>query len=133
MFHTEIRQVFQIMQFREDKKKLQELLDKDTAYKHIDSDTLEVISVMLNAPKIWENRESHMSEDGEREDYDMCKALREWIEEERNAGMEKGVKALVETCQELGLSQIDTITKVIQKFVVSQDEGTKWTQKYWIA
>ena len=74
-----------------------------------------------------------MSEDGEREDYDMCKALKEWIDEERNAGMEQGVKALVETCQELGLSQIDTITRVIQKFAVSQDEGTKWTQKYWIA
>ena len=137
VFHTEIKQVFQIMQFREDKKKLQELLDNDVAYRHMDADTLEVISVMLNAPKIWENREKHMIEDGEREDYDMCKALREWIEEERNAGietgietgMETGIKALVETCQELGLTQMDTIARVIRKFAVSQDEGTKWTQK----
>ena len=46
---------------------------------------------------------------------------------------QKGIKALVKICQEFGLSQADTIVRVIQKFAVSQDEGTKWTQKYWIA
>ena len=74
-----------------------------------------------------------MSEDDEREDYDMCQALREWIEAERNAGMETGIKALVKICQEFGLSQADTIARVIQEFTLSQDEGTKWMRKYWIA
>ena len=43
VFHTEIKQVFQILQCRQDKKQLRELLDSDAAYRHVDEDTLEVI------------------------------------------------------------------------------------------
>ena len=59
----------------------------------------------------------------------MCELLDKY----EKKGTQKGIKALVETCQELGLTQMDTIARVIRKFSVSQDEGTKWTQKYWIA
>ena len=59
----------------------------------------------------------------------MCELLDKY----EKKGTQKGVKALVKICQEFGLSQADTIARVIQEFTLSQDEGTKWTQKYWIA
>ena len=45
----------------------------------VDSDTLETASILLNAPSIWNNRKKYQLED--KENYDMCTALREWQEE----------------------------------------------------
>lgn len=45
-------------------------------------------AVMLDLPEIWENRERYLRD--EKEDYDMCKAVREWSAEERRIGREEG-------------------------------------------
>lgn len=63
----------------------------------------------------------------------MCELLDKYENRGIQKGIQKGIKALVKICQEFGLSQADTIARVIQEFTLSQDEGTKWTQKYWIA
>ncbi len=90
VFHTEIRKLFQILQYRKNKAGLKKLLQENSQYRKMDADTLEVLSVLLNAPRIWEDRMKYMDIEGEKEEYDMCQALREWIEEEREAGMEEG-------------------------------------------
>lgn len=59
---------------------------------HTKADTLEVMSITLNAPQLWENREKYMHMEDNREEYDMCQAMREWAEEERTAGMRLGIK-----------------------------------------
>lgn len=61
------------------------------------------------------------------------RGIQKGIKKGEKRGTQKGIKALVKICQEFGLSQADTIARVIQEFTLSQDEGTKWTQKYWIA
>lgn len=48
-----------------------------------------VMSVLLNAPKIRKNRKKYMNNNENEEEYNMCQALQEWIEEEHNMGMEK--------------------------------------------
>lgn len=94
VFHTEIRLLFQVLKFRKNKEELLHLLNNDESYQHMDADTLEVISVMLNAPSIWKNREKYMkrNENQEREEYDMCQALTEIVEEAKNDGREEGEK-----------------------------------------
>ena len=91
VFHSEIKQLFQAIRYRQNKKMLKQFMTTDPAYQHMDADTLEVISVMLNAPEIWQNREKYMSVKNDREEYDMCQALKEWAEEEQNIGIEKGI------------------------------------------
>lgn len=92
VFHTEIRLLFKAMRYRKDKKNLRLLIENDPQYRSMDADTLEVISIMLNAPKLWENREKYMHMEDNKEEYDMCQAMREWAEEERTAGMRLGIK-----------------------------------------
>lgn len=67
----------------------------------MDADTLEAISVLLNAPKIWNNRKKYMNNNENEEEYNMCRALQEWIDEERNIGMEKGKSRINKLYQRL--------------------------------
>ena len=70
-------------------------------------------------------------------EYTMCELLDKYINKGIQQGMRKGVKkgirALVETCQEFGLTQMETVDRVMQKFSISQDESIRCTQKYWNA
>ncbi len=89
-FHTEIKELFQLMKFRKDKKRLQQEMEGNPKYQRMDIESLEVLSVMLNAPKIWKERGKYMNTEHEREECNMCQALREWIEEERSLGWAEG-------------------------------------------
>ena len=68
-------------------------MERDERYKYIDIDTLETMTVMLDLPSIWKEREKYMGKnEEEEEEYDMCQAIREWAEEERSIGREEGRK-----------------------------------------
>lgn len=71
---------------------------------------------------------SHNLEKGE---ITMCELLDKYENRGIEKGIRKGIKALVETCQEFGLTQAETVAKIINKFSLSQDEGMKYTQRYW--
>ena len=90
-FHTELRELFCAVKNRKDKRALQELMEKEEGYRHLSAETAKTMSVLLNMPRIWEERERYMEEE-EEEEYDMCQAIREWIEDERKAGYEEGIK-----------------------------------------
>lgn len=91
VFHGEIRSLFRLLKHRRDKKGLMQALESNSEYRRISADTLEVLSVMMNIPKLWEKREMYQNMDAENgEEYDMCQALKEWLEEERGMGREEG-------------------------------------------
>lgn len=46
-------------------------------------------------------------------------------------GMTQGVKALIETCKELGLSRQDTQEKIIDKCNVSHEDADQYMEQYW--
>ena len=131
MFRTEIRQLFQAMKYRKDKDGLRKLMTDNPDYRHMDVDTVEVMSVVLNAPVLWKDREKYMKIENDREEYDMCQALREWAEEERSIGEEKGIKALIETCKEFGVSNEDTMQRVCNKFNLLAEDAKEYLEKYW--
>ena len=91
VFRTEVGLLFQALQYRGDRTGLRNLMERDTRYQSIDEDTLETMSVMLSLPSIWKKREKYMEKNEEdKEEYDMCQAIREWAEEERSIGREEG-------------------------------------------
>lgn len=92
MFHTEVRQLFCALQYRKDRAGLRRLLESDSAYRHLDRDTLEAMTVLLKMPAVWERKDRIMNKKEGREEYDMCQAVREWAEEERMIGKKEGRK-----------------------------------------
>lgn len=65
--------------------------------------------------------------------------MQEWEEkaylknEGRKEGLEQGIKALVQTCEELGLSRDDTKSRLKVKFSLSEESLEKRLMKYWSA
>ena len=99
MFHTEIRNVFALLPLRKDKKRLLQKLEQDSTYRHMSEDSLEFLSVLMDSPGIWKNRTKYLNENNtnnnmgnqETEDYDMCQAIRELIEDGRQEGLSQGL------------------------------------------
>ena len=44
---------------------------------------------------------------------------------------EKGVRNFVESCQELGISMIDIVEKLIAKFDFDEEKSQEEVKKYW--
>ena len=63
----------------------------------------------------------------------MCQAWDDWRQEGVEEGIEKGAKALIETCQEFGLSQKAVIEKIVQKFAVEAEAAERYVTRYWVA
>lgn len=107
LFHTEVAKLFRAMRYRGDRAGLTRLLESDLQYQHIDRDTLEAMSVLLKMPAIWERRSSVMIKNQEKEEYDMCRAVREWPEEEREIGWEQCQTAIIKNLLNRGIGDED--------------------------
>ena len=46
-------------------------------------------------------------------------------------GRAEGIRVLIETCKELGLSREDTFVRTKEKFGLTNDAAEKWIEKYW--
>ncbi len=99
VFHTDIRNIFELLPLRKDKKRLLQKLEQNSTYKHMSEDSLELLSVLMNSPGIWKNRKKYLTENKannimenqETEEYDMCQAIRELIEDGRQEGLSQGL------------------------------------------
>lgn len=49
----------------------------------------------------------------------------------RQQGLAEGIKALVTTCQELGVSKSETTTKVMQKLSIKQADAEDYVRRFW--
>ena len=99
MFHTDIRNVFELLPLRKDKKRLLQKLEQNSIYKHMSEDSLELLSVLMDSPSIWKNRKKYMIQkdisqemtNQESEEYNMCQAIKELIEDGRQEGLSEGL------------------------------------------
>lgn len=91
-FHTDLKELFRALNCRGNRDKMKRLMTEEASYAHLSGETAELLSVMLNMPRLWEDRERYMKKQGEKEEYDMCRAMREWMEEERNEGIQQGMQ-----------------------------------------
>ena len=90
MFHTELRELFELLSCRKDRKKLRQRVSEREDYRHLSPETAEALSVLLNMPQLWEERNQYMKETEAKEEYDMCQALREIREDFFNEGKAEG-------------------------------------------
>ena len=130
VFHTEIRKLFQIMPYRKNKKRLIQLLESSAEYRHMDIEIVETLAVILNDSRIWEDREKYMIKD-KQEEYDMCQAWKELLEDARNEGIQKGIQSLIEVCKTLGATWEMVRDALMEKFQLSMEDAQRYMQMYW--
>ena len=62
--------------------------------------------------------------------------LQQGIERGMAQGIEQGIEqgimqGVIETCQDLGLSQSETMIKLMEKFSMAEDTAREQLEKYW--
>lgn len=130
-FHTELKELFMMLQYRQDKKALWNLVQNNPLYREISQETAEVASVLMNVEKMWEKRERYLHRSGEEEKYDMCQALQELFEDGIEQGIEQGIRACVALCREFGIDKEGAVRQISRKFAMSIGDAEKYTDKYW--
>ena len=65
-------------------------LMKNEAYAHLSKETWEAIAVMTDNAAMLQKKDKYKTENGEEEEYNMCQALEELIEDNRNEGRNEG-------------------------------------------
>ncbi len=88
-FHSDLKQLFRAMNCRKNKEKMAELI-KDETYSHLSEETWEAIAVMTDNAAMLQKKELYKTENQEKEEYNMCQALEELMEDKRNEGEKIG-------------------------------------------
>lgn len=65
----------------------------------------------------------------------MCEALEAWGRDERRAGMEEGikegVKALINTCMEFGVSKETVLERILKNFNLELEVAEAYLEEFW--
>ena len=87
VFQTDVKQVFDFIRCSEDKKKLVELVENDVYYTQMDEEAFDVVTKYANATELIKAKE-YQVEGGKR---NMCKAIRDLMDDSREEGREEGI------------------------------------------
>lgn len=136
-FHTDLKQVFDFIRFSKDKQKLKELVENDSAYREMEESAYDVAVAFSGAEELVELKKFYKEE----RNVNMCQALKEMLQDERDEGRVEGriegrmevMELLIQTCEELGLSKEATSNKIKTKFLLSDEETEDYLSKYWVA
>ena len=63
---------------------------KNEAYSHLSKETWEAIAVMTDNAAMLQKKDKYKTENGKEEEYNMCQALEELMEDNRNEGRREG-------------------------------------------
>ena len=111
VFHTELRKVFELLSFRKDKKGMLGKLRETPEYQKLDSESLEILAELLKIPTVWKNRQKYLVKNAGEEEYDMCQAIEELIEDGRNEGRIEGKQETLLDLVRDGLLRLEEAAK----------------------
>ena len=115
-FQSSLKEVMLYIKYSKDKKKLQEVTQKDKNFRNLERQAAEVIRVTTNS-----NPEGQ-------EVVDVCAAIEEIKLDSR---IEGEIKGSVETYKEVHFSLQETIQRVAEKFSLSLQMSEEEVRKYW--
>lgn len=87
-FRSALKPLFQAINCRNNKKKMIELM-KDETYSHLNEDTWDAIAVMTDNAAMLQKKDLYKTEN-QKEEFNMCQALQELMQDERNEGRIEG-------------------------------------------
>jgi len=120
---TALKEVFNLLPYRKDRKRLRALLQENPAYKRLDEETAQTISVLMGVKMFMEKKEKYRMG----KEYDMCQALQEMMEESREEGEKKGEKkgisVLIQDNRDEGVDEERIAQKLQKYFGLSKEQA----------
>lgn len=123
IFKTDLRQVFDFIRFSKDKNRLRQLVENDASYREMDEAAYDVAVGFTRAHELVEIKKYHDKEGK----IDMCQALTEMLQDEREEGRAEGRAAgreqgKLEMLVKLAKGQVITMTVAAQTAEMSIEE-----------
>lgn len=123
--------MFLTIKCRDNLLNLKKVLKTIPEIENIEEDTYDVMWNFLDK-RMLELKENVQNEDG---GINMCGAVDQMIAEGMERGLaqgtERGIKNLIEVCQELGTSYDNVQFQVEMKYNLSQEEAERYMKQYW--
>lgn len=118
-FHSSLKEVMLYIKYSKDKKKLQEVTEKNKNFRSLERQAAEVIRVITNSKLKYQKGQGAV---------DMCAALEEMKMDSR---IEGEIKGSVETYREVDFSIQETVKRIAEKFSFSLQKSEEEVRKYW--
>lgn len=130
--NSDLKYVLGLMKCADSQDKYREYIrEHQEFFRKVSRSAMDVLRVLLNVGKMKRLLEYTKPEDAQEEETDMCKALEMIENEARMQGVKQAIRALVETCAELGVSKEMTVERVVAKTTLSRKDATKCVNQYW--
>ena len=130
-FPKDIATMFLTIKYRDNLQNLKEVLKTIPEIENIEEDTYDVMWNFLDK-RMLELKENVQNEDG---GINMCGAVDQMIAEGMEIGLkqgiERGIKSLIEVCQELGTSYDNVRFQMEMKYNLSRKEAERYMKQYW--
>lgn len=133
-FHTDLRYVFGFLQKEKSKEELRKYVQENSAeFEHLCEDAYDMIGMMSHSSELLEYKQGNACDEG---GENMCQAILEMIEDGRQEGRQEerqqGMKVLVESFRELGISKEITFLKVKEKYQLTEAQANEKIALYWV-
>ena len=103
-----------------DKKELWKVTAEEESYKIVDVETAQLLRECVGMKIVV---------DEEKKEVNMCKALRDIMEEGREEGREEAIDVLIKTLLELGQTECFILSTIINKFELTEEKAKKYVAK----
>lgn len=116
--------IFDFIRMSEDKKGLRKLVEEDAAFQNMDESAYDMAMAYTDARELISVKKYHRK-DGK---VDMCKALTEMLQDER----EEGISGLIRDNLDQGKSREEILEKLCRYYGMSRDKAEKYIESYHI-
>lgn len=114
-FHSNLREVMLYIKYSRDKDKLNQIIGEDPKFQSVERQAADVINVVTGSKLKYPEGKG---------DVNMCSAIQQMREESE-------IKGAVETYKDLGISLVETIKRIAERFQLSENESSETVKQYW--
>jgi len=114
-FRSNLREVMLYIKYSKDKVKLDEIIEGDSKFQSMERQAAEVINVVTGSKLKYPEGKGRVN---------MCLAIQQMREESK-------IEGAVEAYKDLGISLVETIKRIADRFQLSESESSEVVKQYW--
>ena len=125
-FSDDLQVILTMLRYRDSKEELTDYINENKKFfQNVDYETSQAMKAFLNMKQIPGEAEH------KEEMIDMCKAIQEMYDDGVKDGIQKGIAAVIRTCQNLNASKEDTLNSIQREYELTKEDAKKYLETYW--
>ncbi len=114
-FHSNLREVMLYIKYSKDKQTLDKIVKENIKFQSIERQAAEVINIVTGSKLKYPEGKGEVN---------MCLAIQQMREESK-------IEGAVETYKDLGISLVETIKRIAERFQLTENESSELVKQYW--